>query len=151
MTGRRQTLPWWMTVLWIRNDFFGSISGSGFFNWFRIRPEFLLIFLTWILPLYSRLVSVCNRLHIMMRYKLFRDFFVSKRNLYFNMSIFVEKLSNFITVVLLKNPFRVRSCSDPDPERYRSWSGMTRIQILLKVSDPTTTLVDGGRGKDDRK
>jgi hypothetical protein len=87
-------------ILWIRNDFLGSVFGSGFYflvcfgsgSGFGSYMIFL-IFLTYILPLYSSCESV--RMHVITRYTLLRDF-LNKKIYIFKLNIFVEKLSNWM-------------------------------------------------------
>ncbi len=120
-------------VLWIQNNFFPNPDPT--FQWFRIRilfrilHKFVLLFLTWILPLYSCYVSVfgCSMLNLS-RYKLFRGIFFWLKGIYiFKLSIFVEKLSKCISF-----SEKFKFISDPDAEWF------FRIRILQKVSDPLT-------------
>jgi hypothetical protein len=78
------------SVLWIRNDFFRI--RILLFSWFRILQEFFLgnINFTFVFP-----SCKCDRLHIMTRNILGN--FCDKKEFILKSSIFVEKLSNFIS------------------------------------------------------
>jgi hypothetical protein len=55
------------------------------------------------------------RLHIMMRNKLFRNFFSKRSNLFLKLSIFVKKLSNCInSSSFIANSLRIWNCLDPE-------------------------------------
>ncbi len=79
---------------------------------------------------------ICVRLHIMMRYKLFRDIFLMKKNLNFLIEYFcwekIVKFHQILGVVLLQNSFRIRSC--PDPEWFFPGSGSTPLAIMIIFS-----------------
>ncbi len=126
-------------VLWIRNDSF-RIHPYPSFSWFRIHtyPDPVLD-PTWI---FSNILNItftvvflsckCVSLHIMTRHKLFREIFFDTKEFIFELSIFVEILSNlsvFQSSYTL-NSFRILRRLDPDLEWF------FRIRILLKVTVP---------------
>ncbi len=76
-------------MLWIRNDFFGSVSVSGsyFSVGFRSDPVSVLI------GIFNNILNInftfvfpsgkCVRLHIMTRYKIYRDFCFDQKEFMF--------------------------------------------------------------------
>ncbi len=105
--------------------FFSAVDPEWFFririllfSWFRILNLFLVLYINFT---FVFLPCKCVRLLIMTRYKLFRGIFSWQKEIYIlKLSIFVEKLSNFTNLWLgssfTLNSFRIRSCSDPDPQ-----------------------------------
>jgi hypothetical protein len=129
------------SVLCTRNDFFGSgsVSGSGssFSDGFGSGSGSCLRFF---MSFFSNILDInfifvfpsrkCVNLHIMTRYKLFKD--VLQKGISINilkLSI-LKKLSNFISfsekLRYTSNSFRIRSW--PDPECF-----FLRIRILIRI------------------